>query len=239
MKSDKPVKLKLDWATHKAAKFACENWHYAKKMPVNKTVKIGIWEDFKFIGVIIFSPGATPSLYKTYNISQQQGCELTRIALTIHKTPVSKMLSLALTFLKKSNPGMELVISFADTKQGHHGGIYQATNWIYVGVAGPRRLPKLKGKFIHERSLSVLVKSGKAKRSDCEWVKAEPKHKYLYPLNNEMKFKIETLRKPYPKRAPEAEASMRLSTTEEIGGSSPTSALHIQSPVTDASESEQ
>lgn len=220
-------KLKIDWATHEAAKYACENWHYSKKMPVNKTVKIGAWEDDKFIGVVIFSPGATPALYKTYKITQQAGCELTRVALNKHKTPVSKILSLAIKFLKRSNPGMRLIISFADTKEGHHGGIYQATNWIYVGNACPRRLPKLNGKFIHERSLSVLVKQGKAKRSDCEWVNALPKHKYLMPLDDDMREQVRHFSKPYPKRA----GSVESSTSEfhsEGGGESPTPALHLK-----------
>jgi hypothetical protein len=217
--------LKIAWATHDAAKFACENWHYSKKMPVNKTVKVGAWEDKKFIGVVIFSPGATPALYKTYNIPQTNGCELTRVALTKHKTPVSKILTMALKFLKKSNPGMRLVISFADTKEGHHGGIYQATNWIYVGEASPRKLPKINGKFIHERSLSVLVKNGKIKRDQCEWVKAMPKHKYLMPLDDDMRKQIEPLKKPYPKRV---ELENKASTFQvEESGAVPTSALQL------------
>lgn len=209
--------LKVDWCTYEAAKYACENWHYSKRMPVNKTVKIGVWENDKFIGCVIFSPGATPALYKTYNISQQQGCELTRIALKKHISPVSKILSLSLKFLKKSNPGMILVISFADTAQNHHGGIYQATNWIYVGVAGPRLLPKLNGKFIHERSLSVLVKQGKITRDQCEWVKAKPKHKYLMPLDDKMREKIELLRQPYPKRATSKDNVVSGFQSEEAG----------------------
>lgn len=216
--------LRVDWATHEAAKYACENWHYSKKMPVNKTVKIGAWENDKFIGVVIFSPGATPMLYKTYNITQQQGCELTRIALTKHENPVSKILSLAIKFLKKSNPKLVLVISFADTKEGHHGGIYQATNWIYVGTASPRKLPKLNGKFIHERSLSVLVKQGKVKRDDCEWVQAMPKHKYLMPLDDNMKKQIQSLAKPYPKRA-QSKDSVATDFQSGEGGANPTCAL--------------
>lgn len=192
------VKLKLDWATHEAAKYACLNWHYSKSMPVNKTVKIGVWENDIFIGVIIFSPGATPTLYKTYNITQQQGCELTRVALNKHKTNVSKILSIALKMLNKNFPGIELVISFADTKENHHGGIYQATNWIYVGEASPRKLPMINGELIHERSLSELVKKGKIKRNQCVWIKAKPKHKYLYPFKNKEKYI--KLSKPYPKR---------------------------------------
>lgn len=220
------VQLKLDWATHEAAKYACENWHYSKKMPVNKTVKIGVWENGVYIGVVIFSPGATPTLYKTYNITQQEGCELTRIALNKHKSPVSKILSLSLKFLKKSNPGIKLVISFADTKEGHHGGIYQATNWIYVGTAGPRKLPKLNGKFIHERSLSLLVKQGKIKRSDCEWVNAKPKHKYLMPLDEKMKKKVQILSKPYPKRAGSKD-NVASGFQSEEGGANPTPALQV------------
>lgn len=216
--------LRIDWATHDAAKYACENWHYSKRMPVNKTVKVGAWENEKFIGVVIFSPGATPALYKTYNITQQEGCELTRIALTDHITPVSRILSMAIKWLKRANPGMSLIISFADTKEGHHGGIYQATNWTYVGVAVPRRLPKLNGKFIHERSLSVMVKNGKTKRSDCQWVRAEPKHKYLMPLTEEMRHKILPLAKPYPKRAGSKD-NVASGFQPEEGGAIPTSAL--------------
>ena len=43
--------LKIDWATHKAAKYACENWHYSKCLPSGKTVKLGVWEDNNFIGI--------------------------------------------------------------------------------------------------------------------------------------------------------------------------------------------
>jgi hypothetical protein len=31
--------LKLDWCSHEAAKYACENWHYSKCVPNQKTVK--------------------------------------------------------------------------------------------------------------------------------------------------------------------------------------------------------
>jgi hypothetical protein len=194
------MSLRLDWATHEAAKFACENWHYSKTMPCNKLVKIGVLENAKFIGVVLFSPGATPTLCKTYKLTQQECCELTRVALKEHSTPVSKIMAIALKMLKKSNPGLKLVISFADTKEGHHGGIYQATNWVYVGTAVPRLIPMLKGKHVHERSVSAMVKAGKIKRSDFLWIPAKPKYKYLMPLNNDMLSKVIHLKKPYPKR---------------------------------------
>ncbi|MGV2431812.1 UNVERIFIED_CONTAM: protein Mom, partial [Pseudomonas aeruginosa] len=76
------------------------------------------------------------NLLKPYGLTQIQGCELTRIALKNHKTPVSKILSIAIKFLKKQNPKLKLIVSFADPEQGHHGGVYQATNWIYSGQSG-------------------------------------------------------------------------------------------------------
>lgn len=219
--------LKMDWATHEAAKYACENWHYSKCMPVNKLVKVGAWEDNKFIGVVIFSPGASANLYKGMNISPQEGCELTRVALTNHKEKVSKILSLAIKFLKKSNPKLRLIISFADPAQGHHGGIYQATNWVYVGKPKSANIEYfVNGKWIHNRS--ARVKFGPAGLSKLrKTVPTRPsslKHKYLMPLDDEMRAKIEPLRKPYPKRA-ESKANVAPEFHSGEGGVTPTSAL--------------
>jgi len=54
------VELKLDWCSHEAAKFACEHWHYSKTIPANRSNYIGIWEEGKYIGAVIFGLGASP-----------------------------------------------------------------------------------------------------------------------------------------------------------------------------------
>ena len=84
---NKPT-LKLDWCSHEAAKYACQNWHYSKCVPVGKLVKIGVWEDSKFIGVIIYSRGANKSLMSQVGLDQTEGCELTRVAMNKHYYPV-------------------------------------------------------------------------------------------------------------------------------------------------------
>lgn len=146
--------LRLDWATHEASKYAVEHWHYSNCLPSGKSVKIGVWESDRFIGVIMFGLGATPNLSKKYNLKMTECCELTRVALTDHETPVSRIVAIALNFLKRSNPGIRIVVSFADEgSQGHHGGIYQAGNWVYSGsvqldsIHGSLRVKK----FIHDR----------------------------------------------------------------------------------------
>lgn len=222
MQKIKPI-LKIDWATHESAKYACEKWHYSKCLPAVAIVKIGVWENNKFIGVVLFSRWATPNLCKPYNLTQTECCELTRIALTKHENPVSKILSIALKFFKKLNPGIKLIVSFADLSEGHHGGIYQATNWIYSGKSSSAKFGLLNGKEIHPRTISTFSKQ---KKDKLKWVLKPGKHRYLMPLDDEMKKKISHLRKPYPKRATSVESG---TTAFQVvrGGESPTVALQI------------
>lgn len=232
MKKAKP-KLLIDWASHEAAKYACENWHYSKCLSAGKSVKVGVWENDKFIGVVVFGLGATPNLSKSYNLSMTECCELTRVALSKHMTPVSKIVSIAIRFLKKTNPGLRLIVSFADySGQNHVGTIYQAGNWIYSGSA---KLDQwmINNKMIHPRS--VVAKYGtQAEKFIKEKVDKNAKkiwgikHRYLMPLDVETSKKIESLRKPYPKRA----SSVESGTSEfhsERGGESPTDALQLES----------
>jgi hypothetical protein len=219
------VELKIDWATHEAAKYACLNWHYSKSLPAGALVKIGVWEDKKFIGVVLFSRGATPNLCKPYRLTQTECCELTRIALTNHAHPVSKILSIAFKFFKKRTPGMRLVVSFADMAEGHHGGIYQATNWIYNGRSADAKFGLLHGKEIHPRTISTY--SPQLKRQ-LQWVLKPGKHRYLMPLDEAIRRQIEPLRKPYPKRAT---SKVNVASTDQVeeGGAIPTVALQSDS----------
>ena len=100
------MSLHLDWVGHDAIKYACFNWHYSKSLPISKTVKIGVWEDDKFIGVIVYANGACPHLHKMFGLSRFQVCELVRIALKKHKIrtkiivyliPILKVINLLLT----------------------------------------------------------------------------------------------------------------------------------------------
>lgn len=228
MNKAKPVKLKIDWASHEAAKYACENWHYSKCMPAGKLVKIGVWENSKYIGAIIFGLGATPNLSKAYNLKMTECCELCRVALTDHITPVSRIIAIAFKFLRSKCPGIRLIVSFADSDQGHHGGIYQAGNWIFSGSV---RLDHwlIHGKKVHPRS--VVMKYGS--QSMASVLKIDPqakkvwgiKHRYLMPLDSKMQKQVEPLKKPYPKRA-SSKDSVATSFQEVEGGAIPTDALH-------------
>lgn len=205
MNSD--IKLSVDWCSHEAVSFACKNWHYSKSTPVPPLIKIGAWENDVFIGCVIFSRGASSNLLKPYGLETTEGCELTRVALGKHKTSVTKILSVAIKMLKKKEPNLRLIVSFADPQYGHHGGIYQGGNWIYCGDTANGKEFWYKGKRLHSRQVSEKgwniqqgVKRKTVKPSECEIIETKGKHRYLMPLDKKMRKQIECLRKPYPKK---------------------------------------
>lgn len=186
--------LRLDWCSHEAAKYAALKWHYAKCLSKGRQHYVGVWENGKFIGAIVFARSSSTAPGQAYGLTQWDCVELTRVALANHVAPVSRVLSIALRKLVKRNPDLRLVISYADTRQGHHGGIYQAGNWVYVGMSPPRWEFWVRGKWRTDIHAWRLRTAGTPKR------KIPGKHKYLMPLDVEMRVRIEPLAKPYPRR---------------------------------------
>jgi hypothetical protein len=190
------------------------HWHYSKCLPVGKLVKVGAWENGRFIGVVIFGRGANYNMVKGYGLTQDQGCELVRVALSRHITPVSKIVAIAIRFLKNKTPCLRLVVSYADPLQGHHGGIYQAGNWVYKGCSATAVKVWYKGKWSHKKT----VDDAGINQTALPKKKVVGKHTYLMPLDKNMRKQIEHLSKPYPKRSKQAMAQ----THENSGGATPT-----------------
>lgn len=224
--SRQKVDLKLDWCSYDAAKYAVENWHYSKQIPAGKRVHIGVWENEKFIGAIIYSWGANNNIGKPFGLKMTQVCELVRVALTKHKSEVSKIVSISMKMLKRQSPGIRLIVSYADPRQGHVGIIYQAMNWIFTGSSNPQAAVIHQGRMMHKRTADSLFGTIKGlTKSVVLW-----KHKYLFPLNEAMRKQIEPLRKPYPKRAA-SETIDTLGVHPGKGGEAPTAALHLSRKV--------
>ena len=202
------MNCRLDWCSHEAARYAVHHWHYSHSLPTPPLVKIGVWENARFIGCVLFSKGASSSLLRPYGLKPTEGCELTRVALDRHETPVSKIVSIAIRLLKKSNPALRLIVSFADPNQGHEGVIYQAMNWTYTGVtSGSVEYIDQSGKKWHSRQVSnrgYNRQYGELRRcpkpSECQTIDLQGKHRYLYSLDEEMKGRLERFRVSYPKQ---------------------------------------
>jgi hypothetical protein len=206
-------------------------------LPPPPLVKIGVWEDGAFIGCVLFSRGANNNIGKAFGLTQIQIAELTRVALTSHKTAVSRILRIAFKMLSQSAPGLRLVVSYADPSQGHIGGIYQASGFIFLGQS-PDSTEFLApdGKQWHGRMISssgrtrVYGQMRSVWRSDqCSPVTCPGKLKYVCPLDDAMRQQIAPLAKPYPKRATSIGSDVPGFQSGE-GGATPTVALHSPIP---------
>lgn len=199
--------LRVDWCSYQAAKYAVMHWHYSKAMPAGKIVKMGVWEDGKFIGSVIYGWGANRHIGGPYNLRQTEVCELVRVALRNHSAPVSRIVSLAQKMLVAQSSGLRLIVSYADPYHGHNGAIYQAMNWVYIGKSdnwrGSHYIIHINGMAVEMHGRSVRSKWGREASIPYPWEFApdRSKHKYLYPLDRAMRRQITSLAQPYPKRA--------------------------------------
>lgn len=195
--------LKVAPCSFEAAKWAVEHWHYSKRMPRGKAVKFGVWEDGVFRGAVVFGSGANGVLGDPYGLDQVEVCELVRVALAPdHAHPVTQVVAQALRTLKDSQPGLRLVVSYADPEQGHHGGIYQAGNWLYDGDSKSHEEYVVHGRRFQGKALRQTRAThprGKVPaRNALEWarlvldsnateIRSPGKHRYLMPLDASMR----------------------------------------------------
>jgi len=190
--------MRLEIASTKAVRYALLNFHYAKTIPSVQSSFSIFNQKNEWCGVICYSIGANKSIGTFANLRQGEVCELVRVALNGKQESTSQALSISLRLLSKKNPLIKLVVSYADSEQGHLGIIYQATNWYYLCTSRHVHHVNIRtGKRMHDRVYSELPKD---KKKDYKNTDVYDKYKYAYPLTNEMRRLCEKLKKPYPKR---------------------------------------
>lgn len=202
---DAPPTLKLAWCDLKAARYAVERWHYSGSLPQGKTVNVGAWEQGRFIGVVQFGLGSNLRIGLPWGLPQEQVCELQRVALTTHVTPTSQIVAGAVRLLRRHSPGLRLIVSYADPKQGHAGTLYQAMNWVYIGASRAQSELLINGEFIHKRSAFSLYGTASTKALQARGIQAEVapvewKHKYVLPLDRKIRKVVDATALPYPKK---------------------------------------
>lgn len=185
---------------YNASKYACENYHYSKSMPAGRIIGYGVWQDNEYYGAILFGLGSCYRIGKPFGLKQGEICELVRIALKPHRFFVSFVLMKAIKQLSEHSKKLKIIVSYADTRQGHLGKIYQATNWIYLGIiknTGKKEY-YYNGKWIHSRTYqkSKFYKSLK----NIPYRIASDKYKYAYPLDKNIKKNLIKNKKEYPKK---------------------------------------
>jgi hypothetical protein len=110
--------------------------------------------------------------------------------------PLSSFLAKCVAFIKKQGR-YELLVSYADPGAGHHGGVYQACSWLYVGRSSAKYvyIHKKTGKRASQRSFD------QSNYDPADWhrVRTARKHTYVLPLSRDAKAKWLPRHAPYPK----------------------------------------
>ena len=180
--------------------------HYAKRIP-QIMYAFGLYKDNELIGVVTYGIPASPSLCmgicgKEYT---EKVLELNRLCLMENNRNESSFL---VSNSIKMLPKPTIVVSYADTAQGHVGYIYQATNFIYTGLSANRVDWTIKGQeHKHSKTISdgMTLESIKDKYGDdFYYTERSRKHRYIFFHGSKMdkkimasKLKYEVL--PYPK----------------------------------------
>jgi len=160
--------------------------HYAKRFP-SITYAFGMFENNDLIGIVTYGTPASSTLRRGVagNDYIDKVIELNRLVLKYNrKNEASRLISKSLKMLPKS-----IVVSFADTEQGHVGYVYQACNFMYTGLSAKRTDWKIKGKeHLHGqtiadefRGIENRAKAIRQKYGDDFYLKERSrKHRYVY-----------------------------------------------------------
>lgn len=192
--------MRIARANTKAISYACKNFHYSKSIPA---VQYGynIYNDEgEWCGVILYGGGANNNLPKHFKKNCGEVLELVRVALNGKQETTSRAVALSLRQLHKDNPLCKIVVSYADHRQNHLGIIYQATNWIYLGIAKTSDTQYFyKGKWTHERTINAQknkqqLKATLPKRENSN------KFKYIFCFDRQEKKQYLKVALPYPKK---------------------------------------
>jgi hypothetical protein len=181
--------------------------HYARRMP-SISFAYGLFIDDKLEGVVTYGHPPSPSLCKGVCGEQYKGDVLELNRLVVNSTAPKNSSSFLVGRSLKMLPRDSIIVSFADTAQGHVGYVYQATNWTYTGLSAKRTDWKLKG-YEHLHGVTVADMSrGQANRA--EWMRETygeafyledrpRKHRYVFFRNKKARRCLKYPTPPYPK----------------------------------------
>lgn len=117
----------------------CREKHYLKRVP-HIMAHYGLYKGELLLGIITFGIPPSPYLMKICGEEYKSAVlELNRLWCydEAPRNSESYLISQGLKMLKKDKPEIKVIVSFADTRQGHLGYIYQATNWNFTGYSIP------------------------------------------------------------------------------------------------------
>jgi hypothetical protein len=95
----------------------------------------------KLIGCMTYGHPVSNSIVDGLELDEV--LELTRLVCLdgYGKNLESFVISKSFEWMKKHDPKVKVLVSYADPEQAHTGGIYRATNWLYQGCGYSKLMP--------------------------------------------------------------------------------------------------
>lgn len=170
------------------------NKHYAGRRP-SITYAWGLYEGEEIVGALTIGKPASPPLCRGLAGDKWAPLvyELNRLILA-RDMPPNTLSWFVGRVLKELASEDIILVSFADEGVGHHGYIYQATNWTYTGRT-PGRTDKFMPGGKHPRHYTEEYAHLRRVRT--------PKHRYVHVPNRRLRKRVMPDVKypalPYPK----------------------------------------
>jgi hypothetical protein len=177
--------------------------HYAKRMcPISYA--FGAYRGSVLVGVVTYGTPVSSSLRKGVCGDEwsDKVLELNRLCCENSRNVASILVGRSLRLLPKPS----VVVSYADTEQGHVGYIYQATNFIYTGLSAKRTDWKIKGReHLHG---ATIADESRGQKNRAQWMREKygedfylgdrpRKHRYVYMCGNKRQREAMTLALKY------------------------------------------
>lgn len=229
-----PLDIKLDELTVKLVpvkeiRRAIVTGHYSGVMPDATQEAFAAYWNEVVVAAVAYGPGGNSKTFGAVVEGYDSSNARELIRLWVHpeapKNTASFVVSRSLRLLPKQ---VGLVVSFADSGQGHAGYVYQSLNFFYCGMSneGVRYVDK-SGVEVTARLANVYRMRNPDKfadkslaeiRQELGWtaVKSHAKHRYCIGVGNQKKRVNQVLQAkslPYPKSA-KVEVGQELTTLD-------------------------
>lgn len=210
--------MRVARANSNAVNYACKKFHYANSVPAVQWAYNVYNAQDEWCGCIVFGGGANNNLAKSFGMNNGEVLELERVALNGKQERTSQAVAMCLKQLHKDNPLVQMIVSYSDHRQKHLGTIYQATNWIYLGLSITSDTQYFyKGKWTHERTINAQknkteLKAKLPKRENSN------KFKYIFCFNKKLRKKYLKQALPYHKDKDLTECEMQVEERTKSNG---------------------
>ena len=191
---------------HTTAKAILVRHHYMHSLPGGTKLTFGVFLGSRLLGALTFGVGPMNAHRLVEGATGDDCLTLTRLWLSdeLPRNSESRVLGIVLRALQR-HTSAKFLLTYADPAQGHAGTIYQATNWLYIGLSQAMPLYDLgDGRLQQSRSLAHAfgthsVRYFKRHGVEIAVIPQAPKHRYVHFLDPSWRARLHILALPYPK----------------------------------------